>query len=109
MFYRHHAPHPGPSWENNILVDHPTTEIHVYCIYAQRVNADGSVDISDSVQILLFKFVAAATVPCLAAADVNDDAAVDVSDVIFGLNFLFLSGFVRWRCQAVVGLIPKAV
>ena len=54
-------------------------------------NADGEVDISDGVSILLFLFLGG-TVKCTEASDANDDSEVDISDPIYVLDFLFLGG-----------------
>ncbi|HVR74631.1 MAG TPA: M4 family metallopeptidase [Planctomycetota bacterium] len=53
-------------------------------------NADGSVDISDTVFTLGFLFLGERPPPCLAAADSNADGAIDISDGVFTLSFLFL-------------------
>lgn len=57
-------------------------------------NADGAVDISDSLGTLFFLFADATAfaLPCEDAGDVNDDGAHDLSDVIYGLSYLFTGG-----------------
>jgi hypothetical protein len=55
-------------------------------------NADGSVDISDPVQVLGYLFLGGAEPTCLDAADANDDNAVDISDASAILGYLFLGG-----------------
>lgn len=56
-------------------------------------NADGTLDVSDPVHVLINLFVAGAGgLPCEAAADPNGDGAVDVSDAVYLLNYLFLGG-----------------
>jgi hypothetical protein len=52
-------------------------------------NTDGSVNISDAVSILLWKFSGGKGPDCLDTADVNDDESHDITDAIFLLNFLF--------------------
>ena len=54
-------------------------------------NVDGTVDLSDGVDVLNYLF-AEARIECSDAADVNDDGLVDISDAVFVLNFLFLNG-----------------
>ena len=54
-------------------------------------NADGSIDLSDPVRVLLSLF-GTGVLPCLDAADANDDDAVDVSDGVFLLDHLFAGG-----------------
>lgn len=55
-------------------------------------NADGEVDLSDSVAILSLLFLGGTNVPCLEAADVSDDGVLDLTDAIRLLSFLFLGG-----------------
>src|SRR5262245_28816578 len=55
-------------------------------------NADGAVDLSDAVSILLRLFLGGEETTCRSAADTNDDGAVDVSDPVTLLNALFLGG-----------------
>ncbi len=54
-------------------------------------NADGGVDISDVVTILLYLF-SGEQVPCHDAVDVNDDSTVDISDAVSLLAYLFAGG-----------------
>ena len=54
-------------------------------------NADGTVDISDAVSILLYLF-SGDPIASLPATDVNDDSATDITDVIFLLDYLFRGG-----------------
>ena len=57
------------------------------------VNADGSVDISDSITTLGFLYLGGPEkLPCQKSADVNDDGKVDLSDAITILGNLFLGG-----------------
>jgi hypothetical protein len=55
-------------------------------------NADGRLDISDGVFILLWRFSGGTEPPCLDAADSNGDGRNDLSDAVFVLNFLFTGG-----------------
>jgi len=55
-------------------------------------NADGEINISDGVHILLWSFAGGEPPPCLDAADTNDDEGNDITDAVFLLNFLFLGG-----------------
>ena len=52
-------------------------------------DADGSVDVSDAVALLLALFRDAGRPPCGDACDLNDDGAIDIMDPISGLGFLF--------------------
>jgi hypothetical protein len=54
-------------------------------------NADGTVDISDPVLVLLHLFLGAEA-RCLESLDANDDVRVDVSDPVYLLDFLFRGG-----------------
>ena len=51
-------------------------------------NADGVLNIADSVFTLNYLYQDGPTPECLDAADVNDDGAVDIADVIFSLTLL---------------------
>jgi len=53
-------------------------------------NADGDVDISDSIFTLEFLFLGGPLPLCSKATDSNDDGEVDISDFILDLHFLFL-------------------
>lgn len=55
-------------------------------------NADGELDVSDAVQVLLGLFAGGTPSPCEDAADTNDDGALDVSDAVRLLGYLFLAG-----------------
>lgn len=56
-------------------------------------NADGKVDISDSIRTLNWLFAGTADEPsCLQAADFNSDGTVDLTDAIATLQFLFQNG-----------------
>jgi len=55
-------------------------------------NADGAVNISDSVFVLGFLFTGGEEPTCMVSADVNADGGLNITDGIFGLNFLFLGG-----------------
>jgi hypothetical protein len=58
---------------------------------AGDANADGDLDISDPVAILIHLFHGAA-LACPGAAEVNGDGDLDVSDPVFLLGYLFLRG-----------------
>ena len=53
-----------------------------------ETNADGGLDLSDAVTILLHLFCGR-EVACLVAADTNDDEAVDIADAVYLLSYLF--------------------
>ncbi|MBI4600741.1 MAG: hypothetical protein HY721_02160 [Planctomycetes bacterium] len=56
-------------------------------------NADGSMDISDPIAILLSLFLGGSEpLTCPASADANADQRVDISDASFLLSHLFLAG-----------------
>ncbi len=55
-------------------------------------NADGTVDLSDGIGILLWVFASGDTPSCLEAADANDSGRVDVADAVFVLRWLFAGG-----------------
>jgi hypothetical protein len=56
------------------------------------VNADGGVDLSDPIDILVSLLLDPTPFPCASAADANDDGQVDLTDAISLLQYLFLSG-----------------
>lgn len=55
-------------------------------------NADGDLDIADSIFSLNALFQGGPLPSCMDAADANDDGIIDISDTIFGLAFQFLGG-----------------
>ena len=55
-------------------------------------NADGTIDISDSVFTLNYLFAGGPLSTCQDAADTNDDGSVDVADAVYALSFLFSGG-----------------
>ncbi|MEM7233974.1 MAG: FG-GAP-like repeat-containing protein, partial [Planctomycetota bacterium] len=55
-------------------------------------NADGNVDISDSIFVLSYLFLGGSQPPCLSAADADDSGALDLTDGAFINLFLFLGG-----------------
>ena len=55
-------------------------------------NADGEIDISDAVKVLLFLFAGGDALGCEKAGDANDDGALDVTDPVFVLDRLFRGG-----------------
>ncbi len=57
------------------------------------VNADGGVNIADSVFLLNALFVPGSPAPsCPDAADINDDGSTNIADAIYLLNALFVPG-----------------
>lgn len=71
-------------------------------------NGDDSVDLSDGVFILLYKFSGGGAPPCFDAADANDDTDVDLSDAIYVFNYLFLGGTVFPPPYPDAGVDPTA-
>jgi hypothetical protein len=55
-------------------------------------NADGTLDISDPVETLVYLFDGG-SMECIDAADADDSGVVDISDPIYSLGFSFLGGF----------------
>ncbi|MBN1422529.1 MAG: PKD domain-containing protein [Planctomycetes bacterium] len=55
-------------------------------------NADGTINISDPVFMLLALFADGPAPSCLETADINDNGTVDLGDAVYGLNYLFASG-----------------
>ena len=55
-------------------------------------NGDGSIDISDPIQLLVRLFGGGAGGPCLSAADFDDSGTLELTDVLGALSFLFLNG-----------------
>jgi hypothetical protein len=55
-------------------------------------NRDNTVNVSDSIFILVHLFVGRAAPACLDAADVDDNGALNLSDAVFLLGFLFQGG-----------------
>jgi len=55
-------------------------------------NLDRSMDISDPILVLAWRFLGGPGLRCDDAADANADDAVDVSDAVFLLAFLFMDG-----------------
>ena len=51
-------------------------------------NADGALNIADSIFTLNYLYQNGPTPECLDAADVNDDGTVDIADVIFSFSLL---------------------
>jgi hypothetical protein len=56
-------------------------------------NDDGKTDISDPVNILVWRFNGGPEPGCLEAADVNGDAKHDITDPVYLLVYLFQGGF----------------
>ena len=55
-------------------------------------NADGILDVSDAITILLYLFADGATLSCDKAADGDDNGWIDITDAIAVLGYLFISG-----------------
>lgn len=55
-------------------------------------NADGELNLSDAVHVLLFLFAGGQTPGCLDAADINGDEDINLTDSVYLLTFLFLGG-----------------
>ncbi len=55
-------------------------------------NADGRVDLSDPVALLLHLFQHGDEPPCAKAADTNDSGELDIADAISTLSYLFAGG-----------------
>jgi hypothetical protein len=55
-------------------------------------SGEGSIDISDAVFILNWRFKGGRTPDCLEAADTNADSSLDLTDAVFLLVFLFQGG-----------------
>jgi hypothetical protein len=68
-------------------------------------NADGALDLSDSIAILGYLFLGEALL-CLDAADPNDDGTADISDAIGLLTHLFLGGEAPRAPSGACGLDP---
>jgi virginiamycin B lyase len=56
------------------------------------INADGSIDISDPVALLLHLFAGNPAPPCLAAGDADASASLDTTDAVLLLRHLFTAG-----------------
>lgn len=56
------------------------------------VNADGGVNLPDSIVLLDYLFVGGAEPPCLDAADTDDDEALGLADPLYLLNYSFGGG-----------------
>lgn len=56
------------------------------------VDANGALEITDSVRIFTFLFVGGQEIACQDAADANDSGVLDITDGIYLLNFLFRGG-----------------
>lgn len=54
-------------------------------------NADGAVDVSDSILSLSYLF-SSGVLPCFSSADANDDGRLDVADAVATLTYLFSGG-----------------
>ena len=55
-------------------------------------NADGALDLSDPIFLLLRLFASGREAPCSDAADVNDDEIIDIADPLHALGWLFREG-----------------
>lgn len=54
------------------------------------MNADGSLDITDSIFLLNCLFLGGECPGCRDSADTNDDGSLDISDVLYKLGYIFL-------------------
>lgn len=54
--------------------------------------ADGTLNITDAINVLSYLFLGTEAPTCLKAADVDDDGSAAITDAIYLLNFLFLGG-----------------
>lgn len=84
----------GGAWQNHILhsIRFEYLSEEMMRFVRGDVGADGAIDISDSLLILHYLFLAGAGPPCMDAADVDDSGQIDITDVIFLLNWLFRGG-----------------
>ncbi len=55
-------------------------------------NADGSIDVSDPIHLLLHLFAGDREPPCTVACDANDDEKLDLADAVTLLTHLFAHG-----------------
>ncbi len=69
-------------------------------------NADGAIDISDSMFTLDYLFLGGSVATCQDAADANDDGRLDISDGIHVLSFLFAGSAAIPAPYPVPGLDP---
>ena len=96
-----------PEIDIQLMHQNPETELHVYSLHLIAkpsegggppdyrrgdANGDATIDISDGVFILLWRFSGGAEPSCLDAADTNDDEQHDLTDAVFLLNHLFQGG-----------------
>jgi hypothetical protein len=56
------------------------------------VNSDGTLNLSDGVSILRYKFLGVSFGDCISAADVNDSGSINTSDAISLFQYLYLGG-----------------
>lgn len=71
-------------------IDVPTIDVPLFV--RGDVTLDFSMDVSDPIALLDWKFRGGSAPACLVAADANDDDSVDISDAIYLLGHLFLGG-----------------
>ena len=69
-------------------------------------NADGLLDVSDAVAILLFLFTGGQEPSCLATADVDDSDTVTMADTMDLLMYLFKGGVPPEQPSGVCGPDP---
>ncbi len=69
-------------------------------------NADGAIDISDSMLTLDYLFLGGSVPTCQDAADANDDGRLDISDGVHVLSFLFAGSAAIPAPYPVPGLDP---
>ena len=97
-----------PEIDIELTHQNPTSPAHVYSLHIIAkpsegggdppnyrrgdANGDATIDISDGVFVLLWRFSGGAEPECLDAADTNDDDQHDLTDAVFLLNHLFQGG-----------------
>src|SRR5213593_1243967 len=56
------------------------------------LNATGTVDLNDAVDILAYIFLGETVPPCYDAADANDNGLVELSDYVYMVKWIFSGG-----------------
>ena len=106
LFAREPDLHGGINYSLRLVarpVDAPTVEFR-----RGDPNDDGSVDVSDAVFVLLWRFSGGTPPSCMDAADANGDARHDLSDAVSILSFLFQGGPEPPDPGVRCGIAPKA-